>query len=392
MAEKVNLQQQIQQYRQSNPELKNFSDEQILSIMVQNGQITLTKAQQQCIFSNNTTEPNLAGLSFERISTPQIINTQEVRLKSTDGKTYNFNKTLQNRINNVSVNLQKAENENGFIGSAWSGFKNLTGIGDSSDKVREQLESEKNLLTQFNSNEQRRPQIFKELTGLDYTPENLEKFIKGEIKLKSEQALNGYKEGQEMAVDVIADVAAGVTSYAVASACIAGGIAAAPFTAGASLTGVAIGLGIAAGTGTVVKTGLKYADAKSGGREYTLDNAIYDSSTGAVSGALGIFTAGAGGAIGNSTKTLAVNALGKTALKEGAKQTIANATGFTATVVADGAIGGGVDNGFRTAIQGSSVGDVADATITGAGYGAVLGPVMGWGGKGVAKAGKEVVH
>ena len=45
MAEKVNLQHKIQAYRQSNPKLKKLSDNQVLSIMVKNGVITLTAKQ-----------------------------------------------------------------------------------------------------------------------------------------------------------------------------------------------------------------------------------------------------------------------------------------------------------------------------------------------------------
>lgn len=46
------------------------------------------------------------------------------------------------------------------------GFKNLTGIGDSSDDVRELIKSEEKLLKTFNSNLKQRPVIFKELTEL----------------------------------------------------------------------------------------------------------------------------------------------------------------------------------------------------------------------------------
>ena len=385
MTEKVNLPQQIQQYRQANPKCNNLSDKQILSILIESGQITLTEAQKNSIFLNNTNETTATGLNIEKNSNTQTANVPDVIVKSSDGKTYNFNKTLENRINNVTANLKKAEDSNGFIGKAWSGFKNLTGIGDSSDKVREQQEVEKKLLAQFNSNGQRRPQIFKELTGVDYTPENLEKFIKGEIILKSEQALTGYKEGQEMAADVIADVGAGIVSYGTAAVCVAGGIAAAPFTAGASLTGVAAGIGIAAGTGAVVKTGIKYADAKSAGREYSLKDAGHDCATGAFSGALAPVTAGAGAAIGKGAAVQTTKVLGKTALKEGTKQTVTNAVKFTAEVTSDGALGGGVDNSFRAAVDGGNAKEIFEAGVLGAEYGAVLGPVMGWGGKAIGK-------
>lgn len=295
---------------------------------------------------------------------------------SFDGKTYNLNKSIEKRIDKVTEDLKQAEDSNGFIGKSWSWIKNTVGFGDSSDKVREQQETEQKLLAQFNSNPQRREEVFKQLTGADYTPENLEKFIKGEIKLPSEISLAGYKEGQETAVDVVADVVSGVASFGVAAACVAGGIAAAPFTAGASLGAVAVGLSVAAGSGAVLKTGIKFAEAKSGDGEYTLKDAGHDAATGAFSGALAPLTAGVGGAVGRT----AMVQLGKAGLKTG----VAKAVAFTAEVTADGALGGGVDNAFRTAINGGSAGEVLDAAITGAEYGAVLGPVMGWGGKGVS--------
>lgn len=386
MSEKVNLPLLIQQYRKENPKSNTLSDKQIVSILIKNGQVTLTEAQKNSLFSNNNNNITSMGLNVEKHSTTKAAKAQDVILKSSDGKNYNVNKTLEKRINNVTINLKRAEDENGFIGKAWNGFKNLVGFGDSSDKVKELQEVEKKLLAQFNSNEQIRPQIFKELTGTDYTPENLENFIKGEIKLKSEQALTGYKEGQETATDVIADVCAGIISYGTATICVAGGIAAAPFTAGASLTGVAVGIGIAAGTGAAVKTGIKYMDAESAGKEYTLNNAGHDCATGAFSGALAPLTAGAGGAVSKGVAVQTTKALGKTAFKEATKETLANSAAFTIEVATDGAIGGGVDNAFRTAIDGGSAEEIFDAGVTGTVYGATIGPIMGWGGKAVTKS------
>ena len=101
-----------------------------------------------------------------------------VKVKSKDEKTYNFNKILEKRINDVTAKLQKAEKENGLIGKAWSWTKNTIGFGDSSNKVREIQANERKLLAQFNANEQARANVFKQLTGCEYNEENLEKFIK----------------------------------------------------------------------------------------------------------------------------------------------------------------------------------------------------------------------
>lgn len=325
------------------------------------GRYSIAKAGKTRYYAQNGTELN--EKYFKQVENPDVT-------VNSNGKTYNLNKSIEKRINKAAADLKKVEDENGFIGKGWSGFKNLAGIGDSSDKVREQQKKEQELLAQFNSNPAVRAEIFKQLTGADYTPENLQKFINGQIKLRSEFALKGYKEGQKMAVDVTADVVSGVAAFGIYTAAVA----AAPFSGGAS---IAVGVATAAGTGALIKTGLKYVDAKTGGRQYTLKDASHDAATGAFSGALAPVTAGVGGAVG---KVVTVQA-GKAGLKAGAVKAVA----FTAEVATDGALGGGVDNAFRTAIDGGSAEEILDAGVTGAEYGAVLGPFMGWGFKGVAK-------
>ena len=66
---------------------------------------------------------------------------------------------------------------------------------------------------------------------------------------------------QKMVVDLTSDIAAGVVSYAVTGACIAGGVDAAPFTAGASLSSIAVGIGAGTAAGAATKTLLKAGDA-----------------------------------------------------------------------------------------------------------------------------------
>lgn len=488
MSENISIQQKIQQYRQLNPNLKDLSDEQILSIMSKNGEISLTKDQKISLYSSKTnTSNNHSGVEIEKQTAAKTIilrsgekivissginkyysadgkelnqkdfeqqvgildvrnsgrysitkngetryyafngtelneayfkqvENNDLIIEASNGKRYNFNKTLEKRINNVSTNLKKAEDENGFIGSTWSGFKNITGIGDSSDNVREQQEIEKKLLEQFNTTEQNRSKVFKELTGFDYTEENLEKFIKGEIKLKSEIALNGYKEGQAMAVDVGADILSGVAAVGIYTAAVA----AAPFTGGGS---IAVGIAAAGVSGAAIKTGMKAADATTGGREYSLKDAAHDAATGTFSGVIAPVTGGLGGAVGKTVATKlgvqAVKQVGKevaeTAVESGVKQTIktalTNPTGYEyvggniakkslalgAEMATDGAVGGSVDNAFRTAIDGGSLEDVAKAAGEGFVGGAILSPVIGGGmksvGKGVQKIfGKDNVH
>ncbi len=77
--------------------------------------------------------------------------------------------------------LEKTKKEQGGIGKLWDGFKNLTGIGAGSNKAKDAVE----------------------------------KFKKGEItEEEARKALEGYQKGQEMVLDVAADIVSGVASIA----------------------------------------------------------------------------------------------------------------------------------------------------------------------------------
>ena len=401
MSNKVEILQKIEQYRSMHPQLSKLSEEQIISVMINDGVLTLSEAEKISVFG----EQNKSDLG-DSVSLRQSAYQQgkPVVVQLSDGKSYDLNQTIMNRINMVSTNLKKAEESNGFIGSAWSWVKNTTGIGDSSDDVREAQEKEKKLLQQFN-NEKKRPEIFKELTGVDYTPENLEKFIKGEIKLKSEQALSGYEEGQEMATDVGADIVSGITAVGIYTA----SVAAAPFTGGAS---IAVGVAAAAASGAAIKTGLKAADAAAGGREYTLDDAKHDAVTGGFSGVLAPVTGGMGGAVGKTVATKfgiqvikqtgksAAQQTAKSGIKKSVETALLNPTGYeyiggnavkraaaqAAEMATDGAIGGAVDNAFRTAYDGGGAEEVLQAAAEGFVGGAIMSPVIGGGMKSVGVA------
>lgn len=332
---------------------------------------------------------------------------QNIVFKTSDGRNIDLTKTMQNRLHNVEQSLKISEDENGFIGKTWSGFKNLTGVGDSSDKVRELSAQEQKLLEAFTSDSDNKEKVFLELTGEPYTSENLEKFINGDLKLKSEMALNGYIEGQEMAVDITGDIVSGV-----AAACVYTiAIAAAPVTGGAS---IAIGLAAASAAGAGIKAGVKYADAKTGGREY---NTIgKDMATGAFSGVLAPVTGGLGGAIGKTVAVKvgiqAVKTVGKEAaeevvessIKQAVKTALVNPAGYEyvggtalkkglaygAEMAADGAIGGAVDNSFRATVDGGSAKEIILAGAEGFVGGLILSPVIGGGIKVTGKAGHAV--
>lgn len=301
------------------------------------------------------------------------------------------------KLNNQEKRLKKTKKEQGFIGKGWDWLKNKTGIGDSSDKAQMQINAERDMLKQLRQpNAKIDQKQFEKITGQKYTKANLEKFKKGEFSQAS-QKVAGYQEGQEMAVDVVTDVAAGAASFTIYTL----SIAAAPFTGGGS---IALGGALAAGTGALVKTSVKYADAVSGGRKYTLNDAKKDASTGAVSGLLAPITAGAGGAIGKTVATKlglqTIKTVGKeigedvvensfkqtlktSLMSPGAFKYVGEGTGkkilaYSSEVVTDGALNGGIDNGFRTAINGGNLSDILKAS----GEGALFAPLVGLGMKG----------
>lgn len=301
------------------------------------------------------------------------------------------------KLNNQEKRLKKTKKEQGFIGKGWDWLKNKTGIGDSSDKAQMQINAERDMLKQLRQpNAKIDQKQFEKITGQKYTKANLEKFKKGEFSQAS-QKVAGYQEGQEMAVDVVTDVAAGAASFTIYTL----SIAAAPFTGGGS---IALGGALAAGTGALVKTSVKYADAVSGGRKYTLNDTKKDASTGAVSGLLAPITAGAGGAIGKTVATKlglqTIKTVGKeigedvvensfkqtlktSLMSPGAFKYVGEGTGkkilaYSSEVVTDGALNGGIDNGFRTAINGGNLSDILKAS----GEDALFAPLVGLGMKG----------
>lgn len=301
------------------------------------------------------------------------------------------------KLNNQEKRLKKTKKEQGFIGKGWDWLKNKTGIGDSSNKAQMQINAERDMLKQLRQpNAKIDQKQFEKITGQKYTKANLEKFKKGEFSQAS-QKVAGYQEGQKMAVDVVTDVAAGAVSFTIYTL----SIAAAPFTGGGS---IALGGALAAGTGALVKTSVKYADAVSGGRKYTLNDTKKDASTGAVSGLLAPITAGAGGAIGKTVATklglqtikTVGKEIGEDVVENSFKQTLKTSMmspgafkyvgegagkkvlAYSSEVITDGALNGGIDNGFRTAVNGGSLLDVAKAS----GEGALFAPLVGLGMKG----------
>ena len=341
------------------------------------------------------------------------INGKSIKHKAKDPRKAQIDQNIA-KLNKQEKSLKRAKKEQGFIGKRWDWFKN-TAAGeffnlDGSDKAQKQIDEERKLLTQLrdNPNAQIDPKKFEKITGQKYTKANLTKFQQGEFS-SAKAMVDGYKEGQAIAVDVASDVTSGIVSFGI----YAVAIAAAPVTGGAS---IAIGLAAAGVAGAATKIAVKAADTIGTNRKYDLlsKEAAGDALMGSVNGLLAPFTAGAGGAV---AKTVAIRAgvqivkeTGKQATKQVLSQATKNAAkqglgrvfksqlkesiihpnnyklvggtfskrlaAYGAEGVVDGALSGGAYSGVETAKDGGSAGDILKATALGFGTGAIMGGVM----------------
>ena len=69
MIYEAGIQTQINTYRRTNPSAKKLTDEQILSILVNNGTIKLTADQKRSLFTNNSKQKDNTGLKLEVLRT-----------------------------------------------------------------------------------------------------------------------------------------------------------------------------------------------------------------------------------------------------------------------------------------------------------------------------------
>ncbi len=320
---------------------------------------------------------------IENTDTPSYFSTSVFGNDIIQEEDYQFNTSASaSTVSSLRSEFETVKNGQGLIGKAWDGIKNFFGMKNGSNKVEETIQKAEN----------------------------------GEITLEEAyEQIEKYKNGQEQSVDLVADVASGIASFASFSLATGVGLAAAPFTGGASLGLVAAGLGIAGASGAIIKAGIKGIDAAVGGREY--DSLGYDLATGGINGIFAPITAGIGGAVGKSVAAkVGVNAVregGEVLIKEGIKQTAKGAlaktllttnisyTGGTllgrglalgADMAVNGAITGGVDSAVRYLAgdeEEKTIEGLMDEVTTGTIGGAIASPIIGGGmrlaGNGIGK-------
>ena len=264
---------------------------------------------------------------------------------------------------NLHSELIKTKEQQGLIGNLWDGFKNLTKIGASSNKVE-------NAIKQLNN---------------------------GEISQEeAQQILTNYQDGQKTCLDVVADMISSIVAV--------GAFAMAVPTGGTSLP---VGLAISTGISTILKVGIKGIDAKTNGREYNSKNLLYDVVTGSVNGLLAPVTNGIGSSL---TKTIGCKLgleITGDVLEAGAKSTLKNlivnqsidvaggtlkqrALALGAGMAIDGALGGAADNTAREIIDDKKDKNILKAATEGFFGGLIMSPVIGGGFRLAGKLGSKL--
>lgn len=383
MAEEISIKRIIQEYRNAYPELRTLTDEEILSVL-NNAAAGVNFNEDERVSMFGLNEQGYSGLGLEKQSQGQTI-----------PDTNALEAALRQRINKVSEEIQVAEKNNSWIGKAWSWTKNTFGFGDSSNKVRDKQKEELQALNSGNIKE-----AFKSITGLDYTPENVNAFLNNQVKTTSEQALDGYKEGQNMASDIAGDIISGIAAVGL-------------YTVGIATGGIGLGLGLAIVGGGLLKSGVKALDTVGTDKKY--DSFGHDLITGAFSGLLAPITGGLGGAVGKTiaakTGVQVLKHTGEKAVESGVKAMLTNPAGYQyvggtllkrglvigTEMAIDGAAGGAIDTAFRTGVEqvengkGLDFGEIGMAAVQGGVGGFFMAPVIGGGIRGTGKITSKLI-
>ena len=272
-------------------------------------------------FSTNFDTYNKLALS----KTNDTYNTNLTTLNNNEASIFtseNATNSIAGDVESLNEAFNEVQDEQGLIGKLWNGFKNLTGLGLSSDDVQEKIEQ----------------------------------YEQGEITYEEAlETIESFSDKQEGAVNIIANTVTGVATA---------GIAVATGGAGALLMGAAIG--------GATKAGIKTLDRATNNVEGDALDAkeiIKDTVTGAVDGMVSAATAGmikgpiAGQTVKQAVKQGAIQGAKAGAITGG----VTGATDYTVNTIADGE---------EFTIDGL-VKSTAQNALTGAAFGGILGGVTG---------------
>ena len=318
--------------------------------------------------------PVKTSQTTETIFGSSLNSTDSIKSVDYDNDVYQSSASANTQAQELKNQLSSIKEEQGLIGKAWDGIKNLFGFGAGSNKAEDAIKQ----------------------------------FENGEISYEeAQEAITKYQDGQDMSVDVVGDIVSGIVAV--------GAVAFAPFTGGASLL-------VGAAAGAVTKVAVKGADSLVGGRDYNMKDFGYDIITGSINGLMAPITNAIGGVAGTGVAKACGLNVAKTATKEaaegavttgvkgfltkllanqgaeyvakegaetGIKTLLAKVAAYGTDMAIDGALGGATDGFARSLAEGDfeNMGkNVADGFVGGL----IAAPVIGGGFKVAGKAGSKL--
>lgn len=317
------LKEEYEQKESLNKELKSEFDKQIKDF---EDKISAKQKEIETIKETAQKEIETAQKNQDAAVSSAMVN-QDEEGNLTPKSQEELNNTVKTaQVENLKTQYSQVQKEQGFLGKAWNGLKNLFGTKYSSKNVEK----------------------------------TIEQVEKGEISAdEAQKMISEYQQRQKSGANTLASVA---TAFA-----IVGSIALAPFSGGASLA-----LGAAVGAGT--RVGLKTLDRASNnikGDEIDKKEMAKDAIVGGVEGLVTVATMGLGSAAVQTSKEtgkVLVKETVKTGIKQGAKAgAIDGGSTNAATYMADVAVG---DEEFSAA-------ELLSTTTQGAAIGGTIGGVTG---------------
>lgn len=318
--------------------------------------------------------PVKTSQTTETIFGSNLNSTDSIKPVDYDNDVYQSSASANTQAQELKNQLSSIKEEQGLIGKAWDGIKNLFGFGAGSNKAEDAIKQ----------------------------------FENGEISYEeAQEAITKYQDGQDMSVDVVGDIVSGIVAV--------GAVAFAPFTGGASLL-------VGAAAGAVTKVAVKGADSLVGGRDYNMKDFGYDIITGSINGLMAPITNAIGGVAGTGVAKACGLNLAKTATKEtaegvvttgakgfltkllanqgaeyvakegaetGIKTLLAKVAAYGTDMAIDGALGGATD-GFARSLAEGDFENMGKNVAEGFVGGLIAAPVIGGGFKVAGKAGSKL--
>ena len=232
-------------------------------------------------------------------------------------------------------------------------------------------------------------------TGSKFVEQSMREYSEGKIaKEKVLEILDKYHEGQNISVDIAADIISGIASVGI-------------FSLAVGSFSLPVAMLLSFGTGAATKVGSKLFSAKTNNREYNNRNMQYDILTGGVNGLLAPIANGLGSTLEKAIGSKLGLEISKDAAKSGAKSmfktilmnqnleiigesSVKKALVVGAGMLAGSALSGAADNATRGALEGQDSYNILNSAKNGLLGGLILAPVIGGGFKLAAKLGKII--